>query len=199
VNFRWPFGVGPRRGRSSSGPGASNVAIGCRSASARLAGPKRGLIVTALVLLGAAGCSSPGPADPTPAGPPASAPTTLGGPLQAPKTSPAQDTLFFTDLARADPSLSDYVNANGNVALQALLTDGSAFCAFLKRDGTIDGAMTSVATGARGVESQTHLPLSVQTFNAIDSVALIALCPTEQTLIPPAAKRNVQSLEQALG
>src|SRR3974390_3034742 len=135
----------------------------------------------------AGGCSSPkGHAAPPSVGAPASAPTTLGGPLQAPKTSPAQDTLFFTDLARADPSLSDYVNANGNLALQALLTDGSAFCAFLQRDGTIDGAMTAVVAGARGVENQTHLPSSVQTFNAIDAVALIALCPAEQTLIPPA-------------
>jgi hypothetical protein len=117
----------------------------------------------------------------------------------APKTSPAQDAAYFTDLAKADPSLSSYVQAQGNVALQALLTDGSAFCAFLRRGGGIDNAMASLVIGANGVEAQTHLPESVTTFNAIDAVALITLCPDEQKLIPPAARANVTALAKSLG
>ena len=54
-------------------------------------------------------------------------------PLRAPKTSDAQDTKFFTDVAEADPALASYQQKQGNIALRALLTDGSAFCALLTR------------------------------------------------------------------
>ena len=94
------------------------------------------------------------------------------GPLVAPKTSYAEDTAYFQDLAKVDPGLSSYVDSNRAVALQALLTDGAAFCAFLKRGGGVDNAMESVVIGASSVESKTHLPTSVATFNAIDAVAL---------------------------
>jgi len=84
------------------------------------------------------------------------------------------------------------------VALQALLTDGSAFCAFLKRGGGVDDAMESVVIGARSVESQTHLPKSVTTFNAIDAVALVELCPPEQKLLPSADQAHIESLSKSL-
>jgi hypothetical protein len=137
-----------------------------------------------------------GPA-PTPAGS-GPAPTT-GGPLVAPKTTTTQDAQYFTDLARADPDLSSYVNHYGNVALKALITDGSAFCAFLARGGGIDNAMSSVVIGANSVKDQTHLPSSVATFNAIDAVALITLCPGEQKLLPPAQQSTIRSLDNSLG
>lgn len=158
-----------------------------------------------LLIGAAAGCSSASGTTRAAAAPPtgraASTPSPAGpgGSLQAPKTTPLQDTRYLSDLARTDPSLESYVNANGDVALKALITDGSAFCAFLQRDGTIDDAMTSVAIGANGVESETHLPMSVQTFNAMDAVALIDLCPTEQKLLPPASRQHVQALQKSLG
>ena len=126
-------------------------------------------------------------------------PTTAVGPLVAPKTTPIQDALYFQDLAKADPSLASYVNTDQGVALKALITDGSAFCAFLRRGGGIDDAMASVVTGANSVESQTHLPASVATYNAIDASALITLCPDEQNLIPSPDQAHIRQLEQALG
>jgi hypothetical protein len=118
--------------------------------------------------------------------------------LVAPKVSATQDSQYFEDLATVDPSLSSYVDSEQGVALQALLTDGAAFCAFLKRGGGIDNAMESVAIGANSVESQTHLPASVQTYNAIDAVALIALCPGEQRLTPASDQAHLAQMEQAL-
>jgi hypothetical protein len=123
---------------------------------------------------------------------------TAGGRLVAPRTSYAQDTAYFEDLAKVSPSLSSYVTAHQEVALQALLTDGSAFCAFLARGGGVDTAMESVVVGARNVEGETHLPLSVATFNAIDAVALVTLCPKEQTLIPPVDQAHVKALDRSL-
>jgi hypothetical protein len=133
-----------------------------------------------------------------PAGPPSGAPHSLPARLSAPKTSTAADGKFFIDLAQADPNLASYVDARGNVALRALLTDGSAFCAFLHNGGGVDNAMTSVVIGARSVEPQTHLPMTVATFNAIDAVALLTLCPTEQTLLPRADQARIRKLGEAL-
>jgi hypothetical protein len=90
------------------------------------------------------------------------------------------------------------LDSRQEVALQALLTDGSAFCAFLKRGGGVDDAMESVVIGARSVESQTHLPKSVTTFNAIDAVALVELCPPEQKLLPSADQAHIESLSKSL-
>jgi hypothetical protein len=90
------------------------------------------------------------------------------------------------------------VQAQGNVALRALLTDGSAFCAFLGRGGGIDNAMASVVIGARSVEPQTHLPSTVTTFNAIDAVALLTLCPSEQKLVPAQDRAKIRQLGNAL-
>jgi hypothetical protein len=119
-------------------------------------------------------------------------------PLIAPKTSPAQDAEYFADLAKADAPLASYVQAQGNVALRALLTDGSAFCAFLARAGGIDNAMAAVVVGARTVEKKTHLPSTVTTFNAIDAVALVALCPSEQKLVPGADQVKIRRLAAEL-
>ena len=65
---------------------------------------------------------------------------------------------YLSDVTLADPALVTYEQKQGNVALRALLTDGSAFCALLKRGGGIDEALVAEATGVRGTESQTHLP-----------------------------------------
>jgi hypothetical protein len=124
--------------------------------------------------------------------------STPSTPLSAPKTSFAQDTKFFTDVTLADPALVTYEQKHGNVALQALLTDGSAFCALLKQGGGIDRALVAEAEGARSTESKTGLPLSVTTFNTIESVALLTLCPSEQSLVPIAVKAKIRNLGDAL-
>jgi hypothetical protein len=119
-------------------------------------------------------------------------------PLTGPKTSATKDSNYLLDVAKADPALASYVQQRGNVALRALLTDGAAFCAFLQRGGGIDAALTSVAIGARSVEAQTHLPLKVVTFNTMEAVALITLCPSEQKLIPAADRQKIRKLGHAL-
>ena len=121
------------------------------------------------------------------------------GPLEAPKTSSLEDVNYFNDLAKVDPGLATYVNTWSDVALRALITDGSAFCAFLDRDKSVDDAMTSLVMGARSIESQSHLPMSVKTFNAVDAVALVALCPGEVKLLPPEDRAKVRHLGVVLG
>jgi hypothetical protein len=143
---------------------------------------------------GATAASAPPPS--TSASPPS---TSAPPPLRAPRTSAAQDTKFFTDVAEADPKLAAYEQKQENVALRALLTDGSAFCALLKRGGGLDDALAEEATGARGTETQTHLPLSVTTFNTIESVALLALCPSEQKLLPASVRNKIHNLGKSLG
>ena len=118
--------------------------------------------------------------------------------LTAPKVSVAQDSTYFTDVTEADPKLVTYEQKEGNVALRALLTDGSAFCAFLQRGGGIDEALVDEAIGARSTESQTHLPLSVTTFNTIEAVALLRLCPSEQKLVPTSVRTNIRHLAETL-
>ena len=119
-------------------------------------------------------------------------------PLTAPKVTVAEDAQFLTDVTEVDPALTAYEKRAGNVALRSLLTDGSAFCAFLNRDRDIDTAMVSVAVGARQVESRTHLPLTVTTFNAVDAVALLTLCPSLQPIVPPKDLANIRRLGAAL-
>ena len=82
--------------------------------------------------------------------------------------------------------------------MRALLTDGSAFCALLRRERGIDDALVAEASGVRSTESQTHLPLSVTTFNSIESVALLTLCPSEQTLVPASVRTKIHALGKAL-
>jgi hypothetical protein len=118
--------------------------------------------------------------------------------LSAPTASVAQDGQFLAEVTEADPALASYEKKAGDVALRSLLTDGSAFCAFLNRDRDIDAAMGSVAVGARQVEAQTHLPLSVTTFNAVDSVALLALCPSLQKVVPPSDRAKIRELGASL-
>jgi hypothetical protein len=119
-------------------------------------------------------------------------------PLAGPKTTAAKDSQYLLDVAKVDPALSSYVQQHGNVALRALLTDGAAFCAFLSRGGGIDAALTSVAVGARSVEAQTHLPLKVLTFNTMEAVALLTLCPADQKLIPAADRAKIRKLGRAV-
>ena len=143
------------------------------------------------------------PTTSSPTAPSAPTSTVPGGPtttapLTAPVTSPEQDAQYFTEVAEADPTLAAYEQKQGNVALRALLTDGSAFCAFLARGDGIDKSLVSVAVGARGDEAQTHLPLSVTTFNAVEAVALLALCPSDQRLLPAADRGRVQALGASL-
>jgi hypothetical protein len=124
--------------------------------------------------------------------------TTDPGPVKAIQTSAGQDQQFFTDVTEADSSLENYVEKQGNIALRALLTDGSAFCSLLEHGGGVDSALVGVAEGARNEESQTHLPLSVTTFNSIESVALLTLCPSELKLLPKSEQVKVLSLAAAL-
>ncbi len=136
--------------------------------------------------------------------PPSNAPSRPPAPaksdhLSAPKTTFAQDTKYLTDVTVADPALSKYEQKQGNLALRALLTDGSAFCALLTREKGLDAALVAEASGVRSAESQTHLPLSVTTFNTIESVALLTLCPSEQRLVPPSVRSKIHSLGKALG
>ncbi len=151
-----------------------------------------GVIVIALI---AGGCTSA--AEKPSAG---SSPrrVTTSRPLVAPKVTSSASLAYFQDLSRVDPSLSTYVNSDESVALRALITDGSAFCAFLQRGGGVDSAMASVVVGAKSVESDTHLPISVKTFNAIDAVALVDLCPSEQASLPAADRSHIRSLTHSL-
>jgi hypothetical protein len=115
-------------------------------------------------------------------------------PLVGPKTTPTQDTTYLSDVAKADPALTTYIQQRGNVALRALLTDGAAFCAFLQRGGGIDNAILSVAEGAESVEPTTHLPAKIATFNTMESVALLTLCPSDQKLVPAAVRAKLRVL-----
>jgi hypothetical protein len=119
-------------------------------------------------------------------------------PLSLPKTSYAQDTKYFTEVAQADAALVTYQQKQGNVALRALLTDGSAFCALLKRSRQIDEALVAEADGVRSTEAQTKLPLSVTTFNTIEAVALLTLCPSEQKLVPASVRSRIRKLGKSL-
>jgi len=121
-----------------------------------------------------------------------------GVPLRAPTTTPAQDAAYLTNVAQADSELATYTQQEGNVALRAMLTDGAAFCAFLLRDEGIDAALVDLADGARSVETQTHLPSSVRTFNTLESVAMIDLCPREQRLIPASVRSKLHQLAASL-
>jgi len=114
------------------------------------------------------------------------------------KSSATNDALFLSDVTEIDPVLMTYEKKFGDVALRSLLTDGSAFCAFLDRDRDLDTAMVSVAVGARHVESQSHLPMTVTTFNAVDSVALLTLCPSLESVVPSSDLTKIRELGTAL-
>jgi hypothetical protein len=108
------------------------------------------------------------------------------------------DGQFLAEVTEADPSLATYEKQSGNVALQSLLTDGVAFCSFLKSDGDIDDAMVSVVAGAQRVETQTKFPMSVTTFNAVDAVALLALCPSLESSLPKSDLAKIRALGASL-
>jgi hypothetical protein len=148
-------------------------------------------LLLVVVLVSAVGLVGP----PAPAG--ASSSPQVSSPLRAPKTSNAQDTTYFTDVAEADATLASYEQKQENVALRALLTDGSAFCALLQRARNLNDALVAEASGARSTEAQTHLPLSVTTFNTIESVSLLTLCPSEQKLLPASVRTKIRALKKA--
>ncbi len=156
------------------------------------------------VPLGVAAWSPSGPAGSAtttstkPSGSKSATSPTSPRPLRAPKTSFAQDAKFFTDVGQADPALITYQQQYGNTALRALLTDGSAFCALVRRGGGINAALVAEAEGARSTEAQTNLPLSVTTFNTIESVALLTLCPSEQKRLPASVRSKIRRLGAAL-
>jgi hypothetical protein len=102
-------------------------------------------------------------------------------------------------VVKADSSLASYAQQYSDMAARTLLTDGSAFCAFLLRGGGVDQALVSLAIGANSVENQTHLPLGVTTFNTIEAVALLTLCPAEQTLLPASDRSRITQLGRELG
>lgn len=158
------------------------------------------LVVLLLTVAGsAAACGGSSGASPTTTA--STTRTNPGGdaPLVGPKTTPAQDTEYITDVTKADVHLATYAQQQGDVALQAMLTDGTGFCAFLRRDGSIDQAILDTAVGAKSLESQTHLPYSVATFNTLEAVALLALCPSEQSLVPASVRAKIHRLGSALG
>ena len=144
-------------------------------------------VATFVTLVGAGG---PGAGRPRPHRPRPLMPRARCTPRRRPRV---QDAGYLTDVAKADSDLATYVQQDGNVALRAMLTDGAAFCAFLRRGGGIDNALVDVAVGAQSVESQTHLPANVHTFNTLESVALIDLCPGEQRLVPPRSAASCTS------
>jgi hypothetical protein len=161
-----------------------------------------GVVFSIIALSGLAACGRTGApvsvAPTTSSEPPKSAGPTTSGPLTAPKASAAQDGMYLTDVTEADPALKTYEQKDGNVALRALLTDGSAFCALLARGGGIDKALVDEAIGARSTESQTHLPLSVTTFNTIEAVGLLRLCPSEQKRVPMSVRTKIRRLGDRL-
>jgi hypothetical protein len=64
----------------------------------------------------------------------------------------------------------------------------------LTRAGGLNAALVAEATGARDTEPETHLPLSVTTFNTIESVALLTLCPSEQRLLSVSVRTRIHAL-----
>jgi hypothetical protein len=156
-----------------------------------------GVLLVAIVAVGVAergGSGAQTSAPTTTTGPTPPPPPKSLTPLKAPTTTATQDAEYLSEVTEADPALASYERQSGDVALRSLLTDGSAFCAFLNRSDNIDTAMVSVALGARQDQSQTHLPSSVTTFNAIDSVALLTLCPSLESVVPAADLAKIRSL-----
>jgi hypothetical protein len=152
-----------------------------------------------VALIVAAGCGS-GDARHAKAAPASTTvPAGSDAPLQTPPASPQQDGDFLSEVVEADPTLATYAQQYSDIAAKTLLTDGSAFCAFLGRGAGVDQALISLAIGARGVEDQTHLPLGVTTFNAIEAVALLTLCPAEQAQLPASDRSRITQLGQELG
>jgi hypothetical protein len=152
------------------------------------------VLVNAVVLSCFAACGGTAQSSPTKPTEPSK-----DAPLVAPKTSPVQDARYLTDVTKADSDLATYAQQQGNLALRTMLTDGTAFCAFLRRGGGIDAALLNVAAGAKSVESNTHLPSGIAVFNAIEAVALIDLCPAEQKLVPASVRTKLHRLRSALG
>ena len=156
------------------------------------------LITCAVVALCGGGATTASAGASTPARPDGAAASASLTALTAPKTSSAQEARYFSDVTQADRTLDTYAQKGGNTALRALLTDGTAFCALLKHSQGIDEALVAEAEGVRSTESKTNLPLSVTTFNTIEAVSLLTLCPSEQHLLPASERSRIQRLGNAL-
>jgi hypothetical protein len=170
-----------------------------RTHVARCVVTSAGVLMSVLVLFASVGLSvGAAGATTTSSTTNASKSTTSSKPLTVPKTTVEQDSKFFADVTEADPALVTYEQKHGNVALEALLTAGSAFCALLKRGGGIDEALVEEAQGARSAESQTSLPLTVTTLNTIESAALLTLCRSEQKLVPASVRSKLRRLSNQL-
>ena len=117
------------------------------------------------VAAASAACSVPSAAATSPK-PAAHSGQAASTPLSAPKTSFSQDEKFFTDVTVADPALVTYEQQQKDVALRALLTDGSAFsrcCIEQEVEAQVEQASIKRSwprrMGSRNTESTTHLPL----------------------------------------
>jgi hypothetical protein len=205
VNGPWPpaFPTTPSRHRRRRCSCRSVMSNGATAIGAPAGWSLRRFVTSTCILFAVAwvvvaGGQAGADAATTPPGPSSSSRSTPSAPLSAPKTSVAQEEQFLTKVTEADPALASYEEKTGNVALRALLTDGTAFCAFLQRGAGIDNALASVAIGARGDEAKTHLPLSVTTFNSIEAVALLTLCSHDQKLLPPSDRSRLRKLGGAL-
>jgi hypothetical protein len=120
-------------------------------------------------------------------------------PQSALKASSAQQNQYFQDVSRTVPALSSYVQQQGKVALDAILTYGSGFCVFLQDGDTPAEALVAVAAGAQKIESSTHFPASTTTFESIASAALLTLCPSEQTSLSAAEQTQLRQISKELG
>jgi len=181
----------------------ARASLGARRTSAPASVGRTGLrlrrsLVLAVAFAVCAPAGAAGAAGAAPAKFPSAAASGRSKTLSPPKTSLAQDTAFFRDVAEVDPALATYEQKQGNVALRALLTDGAAFCALLRHSRGIDDALVAEAEGVRSTETKTSLPLSVTTFNTIESVSLLTLCPSELRLLPASDRSKVRRLGAAL-
>jgi hypothetical protein len=125
--------------------------------------------------------------------------TTIPSRVSDPSPSVLEDGQFLAEVSEVDPTLASYEKTSGNLALASLLNAGTAFCGFLGRDRDLDTAMVSVAVGAQHQETASHLPLSVTTFNTIDSLALLSLCPSLQSMVPSSVRARIHQLGSSIG
>ncbi len=148
-------------------------------------------LVGAVVLtVGLAACGSPSSTSAP------SHPTTTTSTL--PHTSVAAQAQFLSHLGEADSRLGTYEQTQGNLAVSALLADGTAFCALVHRKSGIDAALLGLASGAQSTEAETHLPLGVATTNTIAGISLIDLCPSDLHLLPTSVQATIAQLSQQL-
>jgi hypothetical protein len=121
-------------------------------------------------------------------------PTTIDAPVY---TTTQQDD-FYRDLAKSVPSLSPYVTQHGTAALDALLAYGAGFCALLKDGEDPSAAISNLQSQAQSLKSRTGFTGSQTTYETIATDSLIALCPSEQSLLTTAQLGQLQQVEHTL-